>query len=285
MSDYWVDSPDNPFNRMDYTRGGGGNDNSDTEQSNRLRAFAMQGSGAGALPRFNSGTEAQKAADRGALPQFESIAAATVFARRYGVSGVVQAGGKTVTVGNPVKGPAKPTVSAPPSRPADTPKNANPRPLPNPTVKPGGSGAGTSNPRTVGVPTKPGSSLGGSGVGSPVVVTGPLKPSMQDTITEFQVGGVKWRPEPNTSNADQVEERLGEAEFLSPAWWVNWGIAAVDTVHNVNMARNEAGHQMMSTLEQFGSEVVKEWDRAAAMPTLYEAEDRRNPFMVATPPY
>lgn len=52
MSDYWIDSPDNPFNQMDYTRGGGGYDNRQTHESNDRRAEAMQGAGAAALPHF-----------------------------------------------------------------------------------------------------------------------------------------------------------------------------------------------------------------------------------------
>lgn len=52
MGGYWIDSPDNPFNQMSWTRGGGGYDNSSTHESNDRRAHAMEGAGASALPHF-----------------------------------------------------------------------------------------------------------------------------------------------------------------------------------------------------------------------------------------
>lgn len=52
MGGYWIHSPDNPFNQMDYTRGGGGRDNDQTRESNERRASAMQGAGPGAWARF-----------------------------------------------------------------------------------------------------------------------------------------------------------------------------------------------------------------------------------------
>ncbi len=52
MSGYWIDDPDNPFNRMSYTRGGGGYDNRETRESNDRRASAMMGAGASALPHY-----------------------------------------------------------------------------------------------------------------------------------------------------------------------------------------------------------------------------------------
>lgn len=69
MSDggYWIDSPDNPFNQMSYTRGGGGYDNSSTQASNDARAFAMQGAGASALPHFATAGVAQKVLPPGSL--------------------------------------------------------------------------------------------------------------------------------------------------------------------------------------------------------------------------
>lgn len=52
MGGYWIDSPENPFNQMSWTRGGGGYDNEQTRESNDRRASAMQGAGASALPHF-----------------------------------------------------------------------------------------------------------------------------------------------------------------------------------------------------------------------------------------
>lgn len=67
MSGYWIDSPDNPFNQMSYTRGGGGYDNSSTHESNAARDFAMQGSGTGALPRYADTQTAQSVLPAGSL--------------------------------------------------------------------------------------------------------------------------------------------------------------------------------------------------------------------------
>lgn len=59
MGGYWIDSPDNPFNQMSYTRGGGGYDNRDTHESNDRRSHAMEGAGAAALPHFANAGVAQ----------------------------------------------------------------------------------------------------------------------------------------------------------------------------------------------------------------------------------
>lgn len=58
---YWIDSDDNPFNQMDYTRGGGGDNNRDTRHSNDRRAFSMEGAGASALPHFRDRATANAA--------------------------------------------------------------------------------------------------------------------------------------------------------------------------------------------------------------------------------
>lgn len=52
MGGYWFQDPDNPFNRMDYTRGGGGLNNSLTAESNERRAEAMPSGSLGAIPRY-----------------------------------------------------------------------------------------------------------------------------------------------------------------------------------------------------------------------------------------
>lgn len=57
---YWIHSQENPFNRMDYTRGGGGLDNKQTWLSNKLRAEAMKGSALGVLPRYRNLATAAK---------------------------------------------------------------------------------------------------------------------------------------------------------------------------------------------------------------------------------
>lgn len=40
---------------------------------------------------------------------------------------------------------------------------------------------------------------------------------------------------PRSSNMAMIEERYGDAEFLSPAWWMSWGVSADDYMHNVNV--------------------------------------------------
>lgn len=52
MSGSWQDAPENPFNQMDYTRGGGGYDNRYTRESNDRRAHAMPNDSSSSLPRF-----------------------------------------------------------------------------------------------------------------------------------------------------------------------------------------------------------------------------------------
>lgn len=52
MGGYWHESPDNPFNQMSYTRGGGGQNNDQTRESNERRAAAMPSGSVQALPRF-----------------------------------------------------------------------------------------------------------------------------------------------------------------------------------------------------------------------------------------
>lgn len=61
MSGSWFDAPENPFNQMNYTRGGGGYNNRDTAHSNARRAHAMEGAGASALPHFRDTKTAQAA--------------------------------------------------------------------------------------------------------------------------------------------------------------------------------------------------------------------------------
>lgn len=273
MSDggYWFESDENPFNRMDYTRGGGGYDNSSTQASNSAREYAMKGSGDRALPRFANATEAAKAIRNGHVSS------------RGGISQVV-INGKVVTIKNttPAKpkpkpasgGPGKPAVKAPATGP-------NGKPVP---MEQGGSGPATPNPRTEGPKgAGPGNTvtgvLGGGGAGNGAVFTGPFTPKLKTGITEFRVGGITMHPDPMTSNADAVEERWGDAEFLSPAWFTIWGIAGIDVVHNVNKARNEAGQQMMSTIDK----TVK--DFLSSGPTGPVDRKPEDPFMDVRPLY
>lgn len=69
------------------------------------------------------------------------------------------------------------------------------------------------------------------GPGSPVAV-GSLEPVLNPANTPFMLGGSLMMPDPGTSNAEEVEERWGEAEFLSPAWFANWAVVGHDVWHN-----------------------------------------------------
>ena len=87
MSDYWIDSPDNPFNQMSWTRGGGGYDNGLTAESNERRADAMQGAGAAALPHFATMGVAQAVLKPGSLAVVGDNVVRTSGARRTGSKG------------------------------------------------------------------------------------------------------------------------------------------------------------------------------------------------------
>lgn len=106
MSGYWIDSPDNPFNQMSWTRGGGGYDNDQTRESNERRASAMSGAGASALPHFATGAIAQAAVPNGYAVVGDHVVQTGVRVRQQGVPGAGggQTGGQTViTSGDGVK--------------------------------------------------------------------------------------------------------------------------------------------------------------------------------------
>lgn len=96
--------------------------------------------------------------------------------------------------------------------------------------------SGPGNPVVTQGPVVPGRSPAGGGPGAPVS-RGPLIPSLTKQITEFMLGGLTMRPHPGTSNMAEVEDRWGDAEFLSPAWFTSWGIAALDGWHNLGSGR------------------------------------------------
>ena len=73
----------------------------------------------------------------------------------------------------------------------------------------------------------------------------------------------------------EVEERWGDAEFLSPAWFASWGIAGIDIVNNVNKARHDVGNAMMKASEDFGQSIVQQYMH---WPVGSEADGVSNPL-------
>lgn len=69
---------------------------------------------------------------------------------------------------------------------------------------------------------------------------------LDDPEQHYMVAGFHMKASPRSSNMAMVEERQGDAEFLSPAWFASWGIAADDYVENI-------------AIRAYGSE--KTWDR------------------------
>lgn len=101
-------------------------------------------------------------------------------------------------------------------------------------VSTGVGAAASSGPGVPDVVAGPATGTVGSGPGSRIAVTGtgPLIPKMASQITEFMIGGWTMQPNPFSSNAAEVEDRWGDAEFLSPGWFANWGIAISDMGYN-----------------------------------------------------
>lgn len=56
---------------------------------------------------------------------------------------------------------------------------------------------------------------------------------LDDPEQHYMVAGWHMKASPRSSNMAMVEERQGDAEFLSPAWFASWGIAADDFVENI----------------------------------------------------
>lgn len=310
MSDggYWVNSPENPFNQMDYTRGGGGYDNAATTESNANRAFAMSGSG-NSMPRYANKTEAQKALDNGNVPAFESIAQAKRFAAKYGISGTLKVGHSlSVTVGNPAKATPKPVAGKPAVKPKPGPGKPNSgsgkpgvkAPATDPNGKPvpanpGGVGPATPNPQTVGpVGAGPGREMtgvfGGSGAGSKLVISNPealadpVSLGGGDGIRYLElgtwpgIGPVSWAVGPNFADAQDVEDIYGDDVFSWPALAVK---SVYDTGINIDRLGNHLGTSVKPVLDTVGG-AASRWVEAPGTPYV---ETRVNPFAVVSPPY
>lgn len=56
---------------------------------------------------------------------------------------------------------------------------------------------------------------------------------LDDPEQHYMVAGFHMKASPRSSNMAMVEERQGDAEFLSPAWFASWGIAGDDFVENI----------------------------------------------------
>lgn len=136
----------------------------------------------------------------------------------------------------------------------------------------------------------------GSGVGFGTL--GRIAPwsGLDDPEQHYQVAGIHMVASPRSSNMAMVEERQGDAEFLSPAWFASWGIAADDYVHNVSLRAYGPNHQnrehraavQKAAIEDFGESVLN-WAttsvagirssaaaNAAAMATVQDAYNYRD---------
>ncbi|UYD39171.1 MAG: hypothetical protein [Wigfec virus K19_56] len=128
--------------------------------------------------------------------------------------------------------------------------------------------------------------------------TGRIAPwsGLDDPEQHYQVAGIHMVASPRSSNMAMVEERQGDAEFLSPAWFASWGIAADDYVHNVSLRAYGPNHQnreyraavQKAAIEDFGESVLT-WAtssvagirksaaaNAAAMATVQDAYNYRD---------
>lgn len=134
--------------------------------------------------------------ERGYVPPASTGPAATV----VGVSattGPGVAGALTSVTGSETKGPGASGVAA------------------GPVAGVGGTGAVGGGPRR-----------DGTGIQLPMDKASPLMP--------IYAGGRQLALDRGWSNAADVEDRLGEGEFLSPTWFYNWGIAGADTWANLS---------------------------------------------------
>lgn len=57
-----------------------------------------------------------------------------------------------------------------------------------------------------------------------------LTPAMEMGATQILIGGRPTTVNTGWSDAGEVEQRYGEAEFLSPGWFYNWGVTIADGV-------------------------------------------------------
>lgn len=199
----WFDAPENPFNQMDYTRGGGGEDNRNTRHSNARRAHGM--TGVDALPRFAS----------------PGVAQAAIPGRGY-----------AVVDGNIIRttGPGAPGASsnggggAGPGNAGVT--NARPRT------------AGAGSQLVISVPGSQyvrGTAQRGKEQGTSFADDeGPLLDVWEMApVTPMMAGGRPVVHDRGWSDAGQAEERWGEGELLSPTWFYQWGVAGADVLANI----------------------------------------------------
>lgn len=66
---------------------------------------------------------------------------------------------------------------------------------------------------------------------------------IDDPAQHYMVAGQHMVASPRSSNMAMVEERHGDAEFLSPAWFASWGIAADDYVYNLSLRTYGSDHE------------------------------------------
>jgi hypothetical protein len=123
----------------------------------------------------------------------------------------------------PTRGPGAPSVGAAPTGGAGVPQVGS---------------APTKGPGAVVVRT---ARVAGAGVGN--AVTGGIfgvGTGVPEKVTEVYIGGNKVPRDPKTSDAQEIEDAYGEAEFLSPGWFMNWGAFGANAWYGVeqNLRQN-----------------------------------------------
>lgn len=198
MGGYWHDSPDNPFNQMSWTRGGGGYDNAQTRESNERRASAMPSGSVDALPRFAN-----------------TQVAASIMSENGGGDAVV--GDYIVRVGG---GPASGKTATGPSGGGAGP-GSQVVATGNPGAGPAAGEVRTPGPRTSG----PGSGRVGMSFNGP-------------ETTPIFIGGSEMARDRGFSDAADAEDRWGEGEFLSPTWFYAWSVVGADMLEAVGLRKD-----------------------------------------------
>lgn len=98
--------------------------------------------------------------------------------------------------------------------------------------------------------------LFGAGTGAP------------EKVTEVYIGGNRLPRDPGTSDAQEIEDAYGEAEFLSPGWFINWGAAVsnfavapvVQTFHDTGDAWRWAGGKVLEKMSPPPGELERRRD-------------------------
>lgn len=85
-------------------------------------------------------------------------------------------------------------------------------------------------------------------------------------LIPLYAGGRRLSIDRGWSNAADVEDRLGEGEFMSPSWFMNWGIAGADTWANVKDMHTE-------TVKRVGP--IRGGNGWSTLSNAFEQQDKR----------